>query len=81
LRLPIPGFDLKSVAAYFGIPRISTISDGLRAQTAYLNYQVATDESTKRRLREMLLDYSRDDLDALIGAAQGIRALATREDK
>lgn len=76
VRLPIPGLDLKSVTRYFGLARTSVIRDGVHAQSAYLTYLRTRSESTKRKLRGTLLDYSRDDVDGLIGVAQRIRTLA-----
>lgn len=76
VRLPIPGLDLKGVGRYFGLARTSAIPNGVAAQSVYLRCRTARSDSQKRKLRDMLTDYSRDDLDGLIGAAQRISALA-----
>jgi predicted RecB family nuclease len=77
VRLPTPGLDLKGVTRYFGLARTSAIRDGIGAQSVYMRYLGARSEGPKQKLRDMLVDYSRDDLDGLVGAAQQIRTLAT----
>jgi predicted RecB family nuclease len=72
VRLPIPGLGLKDVAAYFGIPRVAGIADGLQAQMLYAEY-LRTGEAA---LRDRLIDYNRDDLDALIGVARRLDSLS-----
>ncbi len=63
VRLPIPALGLKEVASYFGVPRISDISGGLQAQMMYSTFQRTGEVS----LRDRLIDYNRDDLDAVVG--------------
>lgn len=74
LRLPIPGFSLNEVASYFGIPRISLVRDGHEAQSRYLQYR-AVRGNRKAALQAELIEYNRDDLDALVGIVKGIRGL------
>lgn len=76
LRLPIPGLSLKEVAEYFGIPRISGVRDGLQAQLMYLEYRSSHDKKRKATLRNLLLDYNRDDVEALVATAERIRSLS-----
>jgi len=72
VRLPIPGLSLKEVADYFGIPRISDISGGFQAQMMYSTFQRTGGES----LRDRLIDYNRDDLDALVGVTHEFQRMA-----
>lgn len=76
LRLPIAGLSLKDVAKYFGIPRLSGVEDGLQAQMMYEDYRIARSAKRKEALREELMDYNRDDLEALVAIAERIRDLS-----
>jgi predicted RecB family nuclease len=76
LRLPIPSLGLKEVGAYWGIPRLSSISGGLEAQMLYGDYLRTEDVEHAARLRASLEDYNRDDVDALVAVAQRIRELS-----
>jgi predicted RecB family nuclease len=76
LRLPRTGLDLKSVATYFGIPRLSPIRDGLEAEMLYGRYLTERKPKKRAELRSALRDYNRDDLDALIGTARRLRELS-----
>jgi predicted RecB family nuclease len=71
IRLPIPHLGLKDVAAYFGIPRLSSVASGLAARSLHDRYRRTRD----RRLRDQLIDYNRDDLDALVGVSQQLAKL------
>jgi predicted RecB family nuclease len=71
VRLPIPHLGLKDVAAYFGIPRLSSVASGLAARSLHDRYRRTRD----RRLRDRLIDYNRDDLDALVGVSQQLAQL------
>jgi predicted RecB family nuclease len=66
VRLPIPSLSLKDVAEYFGIPRLSGVVDGLQALLLHEQYRRTHDAA----LRDHLIDYNRDDLDALVGVLQ-----------
>ena len=72
VRLPIPRLALGDVAGYFAIPKLSGISDGLTAMSLYENYCRSRDESLKAEL----LEYNRDDLDALVGVAERFALLS-----
>jgi predicted RecB family nuclease len=76
VRLPRAGLDLKQVATYFGIPRLSSISDGLEAQYLYGRYREERKGKQRNDLKAALCDYNRDDLDALIGTARRLRELS-----
>ncbi|MGH3442404.1 MAG: TM0106 family RecB-like putative nuclease, partial [Nitriliruptorales bacterium] len=78
LRLPIPRFGLKDVGAYFGVPRISNVSDGLEALYLYEQYARAKGRR-KALLREQLIAYNRDDLDTLVEVAGRIRDLSSAQ--
>jgi predicted RecB family nuclease len=71
VRLPIPRLRLKDVAAYFGIPRLSSVAGGLAARSLHDRYRRTGD----LRLRDRLIDYNRDDLDALVGVSQQLARL------
>lgn len=78
LRLPIPNLDLKNVADYYGIPKVSHIQSGVQAAALREHYVASSDRRERAALRAELLDYNRDDLDALIGAVDAFRNLAAR---
>jgi predicted RecB family nuclease len=71
VRLPIPRLRLKDVAGYFGIPRLSSVAGGLAARSLHDRYRRTGD----LRLRDRLVDYNRDDLDALVGVGQQLAQL------
>ena len=75
VRLPRAGLDLKTVATYLGVPRLSPIRDGMEAEMLYGRYLAATSEQKRAELRTALCNYNRDDLDALIGTARRLREL------
>lgn len=75
LRLPMPDFALGEVAAYFGIPKTSTISGGLEAQLLYGRYLQEKNASRRADLKRDLIAYNRDDLEALVGTHHATRAL------
>jgi predicted RecB family nuclease len=73
LRLPVPGLGLNDVAAYFGVPRLSDVRDGLQALLLYQQYL----HTKSPELKERLINYNRDDLEALISVTGHIREIAT----
>jgi predicted RecB family nuclease len=75
VRLPIPEFALGQIARYFGIPKVSRIRDGLEAQILYEEYRTSLDEDRRVELKMNLLEYNRDDLEALVGVAERLVAL------
>lgn len=75
LRLPIPEFTVKEVAGYFGIPRQSVIADGFEANERYKQYCRVRSARKKAAIKAELLQYSRDDLDGLVGTVERLRTL------
>jgi len=76
VRLPVPDLTLGEVAAYFGVAKLSPVANGLDAQMRYEAYSAAQPGPAKKRLRDELLEYNRDDLVGLVAAAEGMRRLA-----
>ncbi len=74
MRIPDPELSLKAVADYFGVPRISEISDGLEAQFLYAQYYSCREPTERARLQTDLIAYNRDDLEATAAMAQIMRA-------
>jgi predicted RecB family nuclease len=81
LRFPIPQLALDQVARYFAIPKISRIRDGLEALFWYRGYRSSRDENRRDALKTNLLDYNRDDLEALVGVAERISGLQCSSQK
>lgn len=78
LRLPTPGLGLKEIARYFGIPRLSSIQDGLQAQLLYAEYRRSDDRRHRAVIRQQLAEYNRDDVENLVEVTERIRAIATQ---
>lgn len=72
VRFPFRDLGLKDLGAYYGIPRLSDIRGGRHAIALYNHYLGTRDQSLKDRL----IDYNQEDLDALAGVAQALRTLA-----
>ncbi len=66
VRLPTTSLSLKDVADYYAVPKVSAIRDGTEADSLYRQYQVERNAKRRGTFREQLIDYNRDDLDALI---------------
>jgi len=63
VRLPAPGLGLKAVSDYFDFERkLPKVSGGLDAVTMYITYLSNKDV----QLREKLMTYNGDDLDATL---------------
>jgi len=75
LRLPILELALKPVASYFAIPKVSRIRDGLEAMMWFQQYRKSQDESERDKIKTKLVDYNREDLEALVGVAEHISGL------
>ncbi len=73
--LPIPCLGLSEVARYFGTHKLSQIPDGLIAQLFYESYLGTETGPAKVALKQQLLDYNRDDIDALVAVTQVLRDL------
>jgi predicted RecB family nuclease len=77
VRLPIPTLDLKSVGKYFKVARRTEVSGGMAAAHLYHQYRLAKRDklADQVRLREVLLDYNCDDIEALVAIAQHLLRL------
>jgi predicted RecB family nuclease len=75
VRIPIPSLALQDVAAYFGVAKLSGITNGLAAQVRYAEYYAAEAGSAREELRAELLEYNRDDLVALTAVVDGLSRL------
>jgi predicted RecB family nuclease len=75
VRLPIVGMGLKVVGDYFAIPRISDIHGGFEADSLFWHYQSLNGEAARTALRQRLIDYCRDDIDALVEIARRFAAI------
>jgi len=81
VRFPIPQLALGELATYFAIPKVSGIRDGLEAQSLYQEYRRCEDEGRCVALRTKLIEYNRDDLEALVGVAERIARLSSDSHK
>jgi len=75
VRLPIVGLSLGHVADYFGVSGTSPIQDGWEALSVYGQYLREEGTDVKRRLRDDLIAYNRDDVEALGEVAVRIRGI------
>ena len=64
MRIPHKELSLKAVADYFGVPKLSTISNGLEAGFLYGQYRAATDPAERERRQAELTAYNCHDLEA-----------------
>jgi predicted RecB family nuclease len=76
VRFPIPGLGLKPLADYLGIPNLSVITNGFEAQEMFNEYKKCKKAAKRARLKKRLLEYNRDDMDALVGVAEHLSELA-----
>jgi predicted RecB family nuclease len=65
LRFPTTSLDLKSISSHLGIKRKSKIADGLEALSVFGTYMRSGSDERRRRYRRQLLEYNRDDLEAI----------------
>jgi predicted RecB family nuclease len=75
LRFPIPQLGLAQVASYFAIPKVSRICDGLQALFLYQEYRSSGDQNRRDTIKNDLVEYNRDDLEALVEVTDRISAL------
>jgi predicted RecB family nuclease len=75
LRLPIPEFGLGEVAAFFGVAKSSSVSDGRQAQMLFARYLSTYSARTRRGIKDELIAYNRDDLEALVETLWAIQKL------
>ena len=62
--LPVPTFELDAVAGYFGFAKLSDVRGGLEANVLYGQY-LGAGGKRKKRIKDRLIAYNRDDLAAL----------------
>jgi len=75
LRLPIPELGLGEVAAFFGVAKNSSVNDGREAQALYARYLTRYSPRVRRLIRDELITYNRDDLDALVATVRAVQSL------
>jgi predicted RecB family nuclease len=75
LRLPIPELGLGEVAAFFGVAKNSSVSNGREAQALYARYLSRYSPRVRRIIRDELITYNRDDLDALVETVRAVQRL------
>jgi len=75
LRLPIPELGLGEVAAFFGVAKNSSVSDGREAQALYARYLTRYSPRVRRIIKDELITYNRDDLDALVATVRAVQSL------
>ena len=78
LRLPVPGLGLDAVSTFFGFDNDSDIKGGLEALELFGAYQKSDDPDSKAAIRSRLIDYNRNDLEALVATEKALQALAGR---
>lgn len=78
-RFPLASFSLKEVGAYLGFKRKHEGMDGLEAQMLYHQYLNMTKrrKQERARLKELLLEYNREDLEATLFVLTKLRLLAS----
>jgi predicted RecB family nuclease len=79
LRLPIPELALGEVSGFFGMAKTSTIADGREAQALYARYLSRYSQRIRRRIKNELIAYNRDDLEALVETLRAIQELPIEE--
>jgi predicted RecB family nuclease len=75
VRFPFPQLALGPVARYLSISKLSRVRDGLEALSLYQEYRRCRDEKRREAIKMDLLEYNRDDLEALVGVAEQILKL------
>ncbi|MEX2107787.1 MAG: ribonuclease H-like domain-containing protein [Solirubrobacterales bacterium] len=75
LRLPLPDFGLAEVAAFFGVAKRSSIGDGREAMMLFARYLSTYSASKRRELKDELIAYNLDDLEALVETQRAIQKL------
>jgi len=75
VRIPKPSFTLDVVADYFGFARLSSVSGGLEAQMLYKRYLATRKKTQRREIKNSLIEYNRDDLNALVGLTPQLSCL------
>lgn len=78
-RFPLGSFGLKEVGRYLGFKRKHEGMDGLEAQMLYHQYLniPKRGEQERSRIKQLLLEYNREDLEAALFVLSQLRSLAT----
>jgi len=78
-RFPLGSFGLKEVGTYLGFKRKHEGMDGLEAQMLYHQYLNIPKRSERQRsrIKQLLLEYNREDLEATLFLLSQLRSLAT----
>lgn len=76
-RLPLVSFGVKSLEDYFEFRRNGEIRDGFSALIEYRSYLRKRRTAAGSRLRQALLDYNKQDLDATLCVMAGLSNLAS----
>jgi uncharacterized protein len=78
-RFPLGSFGLKEVGRYLGFKRKHEGMDGLEAQMLYHQYLniPKRGEQERSRIKQLLLEYNREDLEAALFVLTQLRSLAT----
>ena len=79
LRLPIPELGLSEVAAFFGVPRTSEVRGGLKAQILYDAYRSSGSSLHMAKIKDELIAYNQDDLEALADVLRVVRELGVHD--
>jgi len=64
------------LADYFAIPRLAELGGGLQAEMVFLQLVATSDLRERSHLKDLLLDYNKDDLDVLAGVTAELRAIS-----
>lgn len=75
LRLPIPELGLGEVAAFFGAKKNSAVRNGREAQALYSRYLTRYSPRVRGIIKNELITYNRDDLDALLATVRAVQGL------
>jgi predicted RecB family nuclease len=75
LRLPIPELGLGEVAAFFGVKKNSAVRNGREAQALYTRYLTRYSPRVRQIIKNELITYNRDDLDALVATVRTVQEL------
>lgn len=81
IRLPIYGLGLKVVAEYFGFERKHRDLSGIMMPFMYQQYLVTKNETAKSKIRQTIMEYNQDDLEALALVYARLREMGLIEER
>jgi hypothetical protein len=73
MRIPHNELSLKAAAEYFGVPKISSIANGLKAGFLCVQYRSCLDPAERERHESDLTAYNCDDLEATAAVVKIMR--------